>query len=164
MPTTSVIKAVMTKYAALTAANFPGASRPPMYLDEAPRTDSGGSQEYPPYVVLRDGGLEPTYAGFERHTLEVNGFTLEIYYPDDGTTSGGLAAIDIAAAAIKLNGGTRDQANGFDLGTLSDLTSPRSTHQVLRVRETRRLSGYGRDGKPVYVGTLEYRVTIQENP
>ncbi len=35
---------------------------------------------------------------------------------------------------------------------------------AIRVRETRRLSGYGRDGKPVYVGVLEYRVTIQENP
>lgn len=161
MPTQSVIAAVMEEFGGLLPSNFPDETRPGIYLDEPPRTDDAGAQLYPPYVVLRDGGLEPSYLGFERATLEVNSFTLEVYYPDSG---GGLASVDRAVAAIKLNGGTRDDPRGFDLGTLAALADPRYTHQVLRVRETRRLSGYGRDGRPVYVCSLEYRVAVRENP
>ena len=157
MPTTSIISAVMTKYDSLTAANFPSATRPPIYLDEAPPTDSSGVQERPGYVVLRDRGLVPNYLGFERHTAEVNEFELEVFYES-------LADVDTAVAAIKLNGGTRNQANGFDLGTLSDLISPRSTHQVLRTRETRRFAGVSLSGVRIHSCTLSYRVTVKEDP
>lgn len=157
MPTTSVIQAVITKYGTLTAANFPSSTRPPIYLDEAPAVDSSGVQERPGYVVLRDLGLVPNYLGFERHTAEVNEFEMEVIYES-------LADIDTAVSAIKLNGGTRDQAQGFDLGTLSDLVSPRSTHQVLRTREVRRFVGVSLAGARVHSCTLSYRVTVQENP
>jgi hypothetical protein len=157
MPTTSIISAVITKYNALTASGFPSSTRPPIYLDEAPATDSSGTQERPGYVVLRDRGLVPQYLGFERHTAEVNEFEMEVFYES-------LADVDTAVAAIKLNGGTRAQANGFDLGTLSDLTTPRSTLQILRTRETRRFVGVSLSGARVHSCTLEYRVMVQEDP
>lgn len=155
MPTTSIIAAVMSHYDGLTAANFPDGSRPSIYLDSAPLVN--GSQVYPPYVILKDQGQTPIpLTEFERNTLEVCQFVLEVYYRE-------LGDVDTAVAAIKLNGGTRDQAQGFDCGTLSDLTSPRSTHQVLRTRETRSLAGYDREGKRVHVCRLEYKVTVKES-
>ena len=155
MPTTSVISAVMSKWNALTAANFPGSAVPALYLDEAPPVASG-SQERTPYAVLRDKGQAPVYAEFERTTLEVCEFEIEVFYTS-------MADMDTAVAAVKLNGGTRDQAQGFDFGDLSDLSSPRSTHQILRTRETRRFSGVNLSGARIHSCTLEYRVTVKES-
>lgn len=155
MATGSVIAAVMSKFDALTAANFPGASRPSIYLDEAPQVD--GTQVRPPYVVLRDRGTTPAEADFERHTLEVTEFTLEIYYA-------ALADCDTAAQAVKLNGGTRAQAQGFDYGTLSDLSLlSRSTHSVVRTAERRRFAGVSLSGARTHAVELDYRVTVKES-
>ncbi len=156
MATTSIIAAVISKYESLTAANFPGSSRPPIYLDQAPLTDSSGAQERPPYVILRDNGQVPSYE-FERTTIEVCEFVLEVYYAS-------LADVDTAVTAIKRNGGAVGAGSGFDYGTLSDLTSPRSTHEVRRVKETRRLSSLDYSGNRVHVAILEYRVQVKESP
>jgi hypothetical protein len=152
--TTSVIAAAMTKFDALTAANFPSASRPEIYLDAAPVVD--GSQVRPPYVVIRDGGMVPGYE-FERTTLEVCEFTLEVYYAS-------LADVDTAVTAIKRNGGAVGAGSGFDYGTLSDLTSPRSTHEIRRTKETRFLAGIDLSGNRIHACRLEYRVTVKESP
>jgi hypothetical protein len=120
--TTSIIAAVMTKYDGLTASNFPSSALPPIYLDDPPLLD-GGSQVRPPYVVLRDNGQVPQYE-FERTTLEVCDFALEVYYPTPDS-GGPLANVDTAATAIKRNGGAVGAGSGFDYGTLSDLVSPR---------------------------------------
>ena len=156
MATTSIIAAVISKFESLGAVYFPGSSRPPVYLDQAPLTGAAGEQERPPYVVLRDGGQVPEYE-FERTTLEVCEFTLEVYYET-------LADVDTAVTAVKRNGGAVGAGLGFDYGTLSDLTSPRSTHEVRRVRETRRLSGVNFVGQRTHVCVLEYRVTVKESP
>jgi hypothetical protein len=156
--TTSVIAAVLTKFNALTAANFPGSARPPIYLDAAPLTDSAGAQERAGdgYVVLRDLGTEPQLE-FERTTLEVGEFDLEVYYRS-------LADVDTAVAAIKRNGGAVGAGSGFDYGTLSDLVSPRSTHEVRRVREQREFAGLDQTGARVHRCVLRYRVTVKESP
>jgi hypothetical protein len=53
----SYITAAQAVYDGLTAANFPGATRPPgPYMDAAPVTDGTGLQVRPPYVVMRDLG------------------------------------------------------------------------------------------------------------
>ena len=149
----------MSKFDALTAANFPSSTVPPIYLDDPPLAD-GGSQVRPPYVVLRDNGQTPELE-FERTTLEVCAFALEVYYPTPDS-GGPLANVDAAVLAVKRNGGTSAQGLGFDFGTLSDLTTPRSTHEIRRVRETRRSAGFASDGRRVYVCVLEYRVTVKE--
>lgn len=145
----SIIAAVMAKWDALDAANFPSGSRPAIYLDEAVQAD--GTQVRPPYAILRDKGLVPEQLGFERQTLEVNEFELEIYYAS-------LADCDTAAEAVKLDGGTRAQGNGFDFGTVT-LAPPRSSFQILRTRETRRFAGLNLSNVRTYVVTLEYKVT-----
>lgn len=155
MPTTSAIYAVMLKYDALTAANFPSASRPTIYLDEAPLYDGG--QKHPPYTILRDNGQTPTQLDFERTSLEECDFTIEVYYTS-------LADVGTAINAIRLNGGTPGQGLGFDYGSLPDLTTPRSSYKIERGTIRHRLSGYGLDGKPIYVGSIDYRITIQETP
>lgn len=155
MPTTSAIYAAMLKYDALTAANFPNSSRPVIYLDEAPLVDGG--QVVPPYVILRDNGQTPTILGFERTILDVCEFTFEVYYTS-------LADVGTAINAIRLNGGAVGAGSGFDYGTLSDLTTPRSTHQILRGTIRHKLAGYGLTGLPVYMGSIDYRLTIQESP
>lgn len=151
----------MTKFDGLTAAGFPNAAVPPIYLDDPPLVDAG-VQVRPPYVVLRDKGMAPSYE-FERTTLEVCEFDLEVYYPTPDS-GGPLANVDTAVTAIKRNGGAVGAGSGFDYGTLSDLTSPRSTHEIRRVKETRRSAGFGQDGRRVYVCVLEYRVIVKESP
>ena len=155
MATTSIISAVMSKFNALTEANFPDSSRPQIYLDQAPLTDASGTQERPPYVILRDNGQVPT-GEFERTTFEACDFVMEVYYES-------LADVDTAVTAIKRNGGAVGSGSGFDFGTLSDLTSPRSTHEIRRTRERRALAGMDLTGKRIHVCYLEYRVTVKES-
>lgn len=158
--TTSIIAAVMTKFDALTAGGFPSSTVPPIYLDEPPVVD--GTQIRPPYVVLRDNGQTPV-TEFERTTIEGCEFTMEVYYPT-AATNGPLADVDTAVNAIKRNGGTVGQGLGFDYGTLTDLTTPRSTHVIRRVKERRAYAGFHFDGKRVYVCYLDYRVEVKESP
>jgi hypothetical protein len=156
--TTSVISAAITKFEALTASNFPSSTRPPIYLGAAPLTDSAGAQERAGdgYVVIRDLGTEPQLE-FERTTLEVGEFEFEVYYRS-------LANVDTAVTAIKRNGGAVGAGSGFDFGTLSDLASPRSTHEIRRVRETREFAGIDQTGARVHRCVLRYRVTVKESP
>jgi hypothetical protein len=158
MATQSIIAAGITKFAALTAANFPGATRPALYFDEAPAVNASGTQIQPTaagYCVLKDEGQDVLSLGFERQTNEVCQFVIEVYYPS-------LADVDTAVLAIKRNGGTAAQGNGFDFGTLSDLASPRGTFEIVRTREQRAFAGQGKTGVPVHVCRLSYRVVVQE--
>lgn len=158
MATQSIIAASITKFDALTAANFPGASRPALYFDDAPVVNAAGAQVQPTtagYCVLKDDGQDVLSLGFERQTNEVCNFVIEVYYPS-------LADVDTAVLAIKRNGGTTAQALGFDFGILSDLTSPRGTFEIVRTREQRAGASLGKTGVPVHVCRLSYRVAVQE--
>lgn len=156
MSTTSVIVAAMNKFDGLTAGNFPSSTVPAIYLDEAPQVTAAGAQLRPPYAVIRDNGQTPNIIGFERTGLEVCEFTIELYYAS-------MADVATAIWAVRLNGGTIGAGSGFDYGTFADLASPRGPYQILRGRVQHTLAGYGHDGKPVYKGSIEYKVTIQES-
>ena len=158
MPTQSIIDAVLTKFDALTAANFPNSTRPTIYFDRAPLVKSDGSQLHVTsegYVVLKDQGQRVVSFGFERQTNEVASFVFEVYYPD-------LGDVDTAVLAIKRNGGTAAQGNGFDFGTLSDLASPRGTFETIREEEIRSQEPMGRNGALVHVCRMTYRVAVLE--
>ena len=158
MATQSIISACITKFAALTAANFPNSTRPTLYFDEAPVVTASGAQlavTSTGYCVLKDEGQNVLSLGFERQTNEVCDFVIEVYYPS-------FADVDTAVLAIKRNGGTSADGNGFDFGTLSDLTSPRGTFEIVRTREQRAFAGMGKTGEPVHVCRISYRVAVQE--
>ena len=158
MATQSIIAAAITKFAALTAANFPGSTRPPLYFDDAPVVTAAGAQVQPTaagYCVLKDDGQDVLSLGFERQTNEAAHFVIEVYYPS-------LGDVDTAVLAVKRNGGTAAQALGFDFGTLSDLASPRGTFEIVREREQRAHAGLGKTGVPVHVCRISYRVVVQE--
>jgi hypothetical protein len=159
MPTQSIISACITKFAALTASNFPSSTRPTLYFDDAPVVQSDGSQlavTSTGYCVLKDEGQNVLSLGFERQTNEVCDFVIEVYYPS-------LGDVDTAVLAIKRNGGTAADGNGFDFGTLSDLASPRGTFEIVRTREQRGNGGLGKTGVPVHYCRLSYRVVVQES-
>lgn len=158
MATTSVIVACMNKWDSLNAALFPDGTLLPVYLDQAPQVDGTGSQLRPPYATLTDNGQTPTIAGFERTTLEVCEFTIDVYY------SNSLANVATAIWAIRLNGGGIGDGLGFDYGELTDFVAPRDSYQVLRGKVQHSLAEYDKDGKPVYKGTIEYKVTVKESP
>lgn len=148
-----VIKAVIDLYNAIPDAAFPNATQPGMYFEEAPAVDGSGTQLRPgDYVILRDkGGRRPeyfsNYGGFEGGTLSV-----EVYNVD-------LATADLVAKAIKYGSGTPSQRQGLDFGTLT-LASPLSHISLKRTNERRAPSGLNRDGKPVYMVELTYRVVV----
>lgn len=159
MPTTSIIAAVLTKYATLSASLFPSATRPPIAFDEMPRTNSVGvalSAE-DGYVVLKDVGCVPVIHDFELSTREEGQFIFEVFYPR-------LADVDLAVAAIKFNGASAILGGGFDFGTLDDLIAPRVTHVITRIKETRTKElGYGRTGQLIHCCRIGYRVVVMED-
>lgn len=155
MPTTSITQAVITKYEALTAANFPSSTVCRIDFGESPQL-SAGLQLRPPYVVLQDAAREVKPLDFERNTLVTTKFAFEVY-------AATLADVDSIVSAIRLNGGTVGQGLGFDYGTLSDLSSPKSTHQILPTAEPRQLAPrLDKDGQRIHGARLEYRVTVLE--
>lgn len=156
MATLSIIAACQAKLSALTPDYFPGGVLPAMYFDEAPQTTGAGAQIQPTtqgYVVLKDDGQDVLDMGFEHQTVEQANVVIEVYYPS-------LGDVDIAVLAIKRNNGP--VGSGFDFGTLAELTSPRGTFVLKRVREQRAKAGLGKTGVPIHVCRLTYRVEILE--
>lgn len=110
MASGSVIAAVVAKYETLTAANFPGASRPSIWLDEAPQEDGSGGQLRPPWVIVRDGGGVPRWDTGQNARV-VSKFTLEVY-------ANTLADADTIMAAILWNGSAPSVKAGLAFATL----------------------------------------------
>jgi hypothetical protein len=141
----------MTKFDGLTAAGFPSAAVPDIYLDEAPAVD--GSQKYPPYAVIRDEGTEPENH-FEQAVIETTRFTITLYYAT-------LADADAAALAVKYNGdATHVAQSGFDFGTLT-VASGYTFKELLRTRERRFFAGYGKAGQRIHAVELSYMAQVQ---
>ena len=151
----SWVAAAIDLYESLSAANFPGGTRPPVYFDQAPEATAAGAQLYPPYVVVRDAsGLAPEYQS-DLGGIEVGTLELEVY-------AGTLADADAAAKAVKWNGGDPVDHLGFDWGTLA-IDAPSYFVSLRRVSERRALAGYGRaaDGtvRRTHLVTLTYELT-----
>lgn len=157
MPTTSITAAAVTKYEALTAANFPSATRPRIDFGGVVQVATGTTQIRPPYVRLTDAGRQVKPIDFERNAFVTVDFVFEVW-------AASLADVDTIVTAIRLNGGTVGQGLGFDYGTLSDLSSPKSTHQIVPTSEPRYLDpATDRDGNRIHGSRLQYRVTVLES-
>ena len=158
MATTSITQAVITKYEALTATNFPSATRPRIDFGEAPQTVSGSSL-VPPYVTLQDLGRERKPADFEGNTFVTTRFAFEVW-------ANTLEDVDTIVAAIQRNGGTAGQGLGFDYGTLTGFASSsgKTSHQILPVSEPRKLTDrVDKNGARVHGSIVEYKVTVLES-
>jgi hypothetical protein len=153
MPDSSVIAACMTRYDSLSAAAF-GGTRPPIFFDEAPQTYNS-AQLRPPFVVLKDGGLVPSFE-FEWGAMEASALSFEVYAET-------LASVDTCVEAIKYGGGTITAGSGFDGGTLPSLAAGRRSVRVFRTKETRFREGFGHTGALVHRCRLEYAVTLQRS-
>jgi hypothetical protein len=148
----SVISAAMTKFDGLTAANFPSSTVPDIYLDESPVVD-GGAQKYVPYAVITDEGESPENH-FGQSVIETSRFKVTLYYPS-------LADADAAALAVRLNGGTPQQQQGFDFGTLTGLPAGFAFKSLVRTGSRRFFAGYAKAGGRVHAVELSYEATVQ---
>lgn len=148
MPDLSVIAASMTRYDSI-KSTF---GSPPIFFDEAPQTFNG-VQLRPPYVVLRDGGLTPSFE-FELQALEASTLTFEVYAET-------LAGVDTIVEGIKYAGVAITAGAGFDAGSLPSLATGRRSVRLFRTRETRFLAGQSLTGVYVHGCRLEYAVTLQ---
>lgn len=156
MSTPSLIVAIQTKFATLTAGNFPGGVVPALYFDEAPQTSATGAQiqvTTAGYVVLKDQGSSSRGLAFGGPTREVVKFDFEFFYPS-------LGDCRAAALATSLNGGLQADKLGFDFGDLPDLGAP-YTLLAIRPRSNKAVkAGVGKTGVPVHQWTLGYDVEV----
>lgn len=124
-------KAVKDLYATLTAANFPGASRPPLYFGHAALRTAAGGFVNVPYVVLEDQGAD-TELDFESNPQSSGRFTLSVYYEK-------LEDVDAAGAAIRFNGAAPSARAGFD--NAPALTIPGWTYEPFSLVHVREVQG-----------------------
>ncbi len=148
----SPIAAIKALYSGLTAANFPGASRPPVYFGESPLYD--GQQVRPPYVVVRDDGLTAEHE-FEANVIEDGGLTVEVYADT-------LEDVDMIVKAIRWNGQSPGQRAGFDFAAPS-LDSPYTGMALVFRTAVRKVAGVGLAGQRTHMATMTYtlRATVQ---
>lgn len=165
MSTQSIIAACIGKFATLDSANFPGSARPTLYFDDVPANDASSNPIQAVgtsgICVLKDDGQDVKLMGFgpagvPTPTREVANFRIEVYYEL-------LTDVDAAALAIKRNGGTAAQRQGFDFGTLADLASPRGTFVIRRLKEQRKQAGWNQTVQNVHCCTLTYVVEVLES-
>jgi len=143
------------KYEALNALIFPSETVPRIDFGSMAQVVSA-TQVVRPYVRLLDEGREVKPLDFERNTLVTTRFTFEVWARN-------LGDVDTVVSAIRLNGGTVGQGLGFDYGTLSALSSPKSTHQIVPAAEPRFLDpALDADGQRVHGARLEYSVAVLE--
>ena len=155
MATTSITLAVIEKYEALTASNFPSSTVPRIDFGSMAQVVSA-SQVRQPHVRLLDNGREVKPLDFERNALVTTRFAFEVW-------AASLGDVDTIVTAIRLNGGGVGAGSGFDYGTLSTLASPKSTHQIVPSSEPRFLAPVlDIDGERVHGAVLEYAVEVLE--
>lgn len=145
MASNSLIAGVQELYDTLTAANFPGSTRPSIYFDQGPQYD--GQQVRPPYVIIRDGGISSNHT-FESDPIEGGDITLYVYADT-------LAHVDQIVKAIRWNGQTPRTRAGFDFGTVS-LNSPLSFFHLVHKNEQRSIAGIGVNGQRTHMATVVY--------
>ncbi len=149
MAADSPIKAAIDLYNGLSAANFPGSTRPAIYFDEGPQYDGG--QVRPPYVILKDSGVNTEMqAAFEASVVDNGEIVLEIYADT-------LTSADLIAKCIRWNGNPPGSKLGFDFGTLA-LASPFYHMSLHRKSEQRSVAGIGASGQRTHLVTMRYSV------
>ncbi len=157
MPYSSVIAAVMAKYGALNASNFPGDVLPPIFLDEAPQQTGASAQQRPPYTIIRDGGGEDQW-DTEVNAVTPGTFTLEVYY----SSADAVGDCDTAMNAILWNGANPNQIQGIGFMTL-DLTPPLygMGYAVVPTTDQHNYAGLDYAGQRTYKLAHDFRATYQ---
>ena len=163
MAALSAIAALRDLYNSISATTFGGTTRPPIYMGEAPATNTGGTQQRPPYCVLRDSGFAPE---FQSNTsgIEKAGIDLEIYA--DKLDGADEVTVDSIARAVKWgDSGIPEDKQGFDWGELTfDVAGNYYSISIRRTRERREYVALGVSGQRVHKCTLSYEVTIGLKP
>jgi len=162
MPYGSAIAACMAKYDTLSAANFPGASRPPIFLDEAPQEGSTGQQQRTAYVILEDISGDPEWTFVQgpattgQDGIIDESFTLQVFYA--GTNA--LANCDTAMNAILWNGSVPNTRAGLAFCQL-DLASPLRSMMVIPKKSLSKYEGLDYLDRPVYSVRQWFKVMTQ---
>ncbi len=156
MPSTTVVAAVLELYNSIPASAF-GGTRPPIWLNQAPRTDSAGSQLRPPYVILYDDGLRPefdsSFGGIERGTLRIEVYANKI-------EASGEITCNSVANGILWGGADPNDRDGLDFGALP-LTGYRYEVNLMRTLDRTRYAGFqDRNDQRVHVREIQYAVIV----
>lgn len=148
----SLMPAIQSKYESLTAANFPGASRPQEFEDRAPEIWNG-TQLYPPYVLFQlistNDLLTFESDSIEEYRLVVTAFAAT---QDDA---------DAIMHAIRFNGAAPSALSGFDAGTLPGLTVVTLLAMTPRRPPQPNQAGKGREGTLIFKTVMEYDISVQ---
>lgn len=151
---TSVPAAVIELYGTISATHF-GGTRPPIYLNEAPQTDTDGSQRRPPYVILSDDGFRPEYdssfGGIAKGDIRIEVYALKL-------EASGEITVNSITNGLRYGGGDPADRDGIDFGALP-LTGVLYPVHLMPTSDRTRFSGLlDKDGKRIHVRELRYQV------
>lgn len=152
----SIIAGCIDVYNNLTAANFPGATRPPIWLDEAPQETSAGAQQRLPYVIIEDRGGVPKWTftssvatTYGQNAIVTDDFTITAY-----ATS--LADCNTIMDAILWNGSLPNSRAGLAFAVLS-LNSPLKGLTVIPEQQQANYAGFNYQGQRAYKLRQDFR-------
>ena len=160
MPYTTDVAAIIAKYDTLTAANFPNATRPPLWLDEAPAEGTTGATQRIPYAIIDDDGTEYEWtfgttgmpASPGENAILRGRVTITVYYDS-------LANASQAMDAILWNGSLPNARAGIAFMTM-DLSSPYRSMTVKPEKSENKYAGFSYQAKPVYRVSTTFRTLI----
>lgn len=145
MSTLSVTGAVRDRYNSFTSVPTLAMFDTPPSIDNA--------QVYPPYVVIVDDGMTPSYE-MEHTVMEVTNLGFMIY-------SGTLDEVDAIVEKIKYNGGAINAGLGMDFGSLPSLATQYGDLEIRRVSEKRFAAiATGKSAQRIHGCELRYRITL----
>ena len=151
---TSVPAAVIALYETIDATHF-GGTRPPIYLNQAPRTDVSGSQKRPPYVILYDSGLRPEYdssfGGIVRGEIRIEAYARKL-------EATGEITVNSITNGFRYGGGDPADRDGLDFGPLP-LTGVTYAIHLMPTYDQSRYAGFEDfEGHRVHVREIRYQV------
>ena len=145
----SIIAGVIDFYNTLTAANFPSATRPAIWLDEAPQQTAAGAQQRLPYVIIQDNGGLPKWTftssvatTYGQNAIVEADFSITAYAET-------LANCDTIMASILGNGSTPNARAGLAFAILS-LNSPLKGMTIVPGFSQANYAGFNYQGKRAY--------------
>ncbi len=141
----SVIAAAVARYTAISMA----VTKPPLYFDGIPQTDSAGATLSVPYVNLVDEGMTIQY-DFEHNPIQTARFRLEAY-------ANTLVDVDAYLTGIKYGTTGVTAGGGFDYATFT-ITGQQEMECVREEEIRHRDTKISVTGGFVYQGTLTYSV------
>ena len=150
---TSVVSSVIDLYNSISATHF-GGTRPTIFLGEAAQVTSAGAQQRPPFVVLYDEGMQPTYDS-SNGGIEAGVLRLEVYALKVNDTTG--VTVDTIVAGIRWGGSAPGIKAGFDWGTFT-LTGYLSKISLKLTKHSTTYAGFNHEGQRVHKCELVYRV------